>query len=101
MDDKTNPESELVLFIDTIEEVNSMPMDEWILSHNVTAKYQLDTGAKCNVMSFAALKAACSEPIIQQKGVPLRHILDIALHLWSLPPWHDATEIKTFSLTFL
>lgn len=75
VDDNTNSESESELFIDTIEEVNSLTMDEWketILVNNVPVKFQLDTGAKCNVMSLATLKATCSEPKIRRKDVPLK-----------------------------
>lgn len=75
VDDNTNSESESELFIDTIEEVNSLTMDEWketILVNNVPVKFQLDTGAKCNVMSLATVKATCSEPKIRRKDVPLK-----------------------------
>lgn len=84
VDDNTNSEYESELFIDTIEEVNYLSMDEWkekILVNNIPVKFQLDTGAKCNVMSLATLKATCSEPKIQRKNVPLSHILDISLNL--------------------
>lgn len=103
VDDNTNSESESELFIDTIEEVNSLTMDEWketILVNNVPVKFQLDTGAKCNVMSLATLKATCSEPKIRRKDVPLKSYSGHLIKPMG-PPLHAATEIKTFMLTFI
>lgn len=72
VDDNINFESELELFIDIIEEVNFLIMDEWkeiIFVNNVFVKFQLDIGVKCNVMFLVILKVICSEFKIWRKDV--------------------------------
>ena len=75
VDVDTDSESDNELYVATIETVNSLAFDEWsetIHVNNVPVKFQLDTGAKCNVISLSTLTAVCPEAKIHKQEVPLR-----------------------------
>ncbi|CAC5385605.1 unnamed protein product [Mytilus coruscus] len=70
------------LFVATIDD-SELNTDEWTETINVNdvpVNFQLDTGAKCNVLSLHKLKTICSHPIITKQVSPLRsysgHIID-------------------------
>ncbi|CAC5403290.1 unnamed protein product [Mytilus coruscus] len=70
------------LFVATIDD-QELNTDEWTETINVNdvpVIFQLDTGAKCNVLSLHKLKTICSHPIITKQVSPLRsysgHIID-------------------------
>ncbi|CAC5380097.1 unnamed protein product [Mytilus coruscus] len=70
------------LFVATIDD-SELNTDEWTETINVNdvpVNFQLDTGAKCNVLSLQKLKTICSYPIITKQVSPLRsysgHIID-------------------------
>ncbi|CAC5356578.1 unnamed protein product [Mytilus coruscus] len=70
------------LFVATIDnsELNTDEWTETINVNDVPINFQLDTGAKCNVLSLHKLKTICSHPIITKQVSPLRsysgHIID-------------------------
>ncbi|CAG2204968.1 unnamed protein product [Mytilus edulis] len=70
------------LFVATIDnqELNTDEWTETINVNDVPVNFQLDTGAKCNVLSLNKLKTICSHPIITKQVSPLRsysgHIID-------------------------
>ncbi|CAG2214759.1 unnamed protein product [Mytilus edulis] len=62
------------------QELNTDEWTETINVNDVPVNFQLDTGAKCNVLSLNKLKTICSHPIITKQVSPLRsysgHIID-------------------------
>ncbi|CAG2241537.1 unnamed protein product [Mytilus edulis] len=57
------------LFVATIDD-SELNTDEWtetINFNDVPVNFQLDTGAKCNVLSLHKLKTICSHPIITKQ----------------------------------
>ncbi|CAC5375554.1 unnamed protein product [Mytilus coruscus] len=70
-------------FANKCKNCGELNTDEWTETINVNdvpVNFQLDTGAKCNVLSLLKLKTICSHPIITKQVSPLRsysgHIID-------------------------
>lgn len=76
VDVETDADDDHKLYVATLETVNTLQFDEWsetIYINNVPVEFQLDTGAKCNVISLSTLKVVCpAEVKIQKQEVSLR-----------------------------
>ena len=69
--------SEDELFIAMVQEVNSIQEDndEWtetLIINNTEIKFQLDTGAKCNVMSKSTFETTNLDLAFSKSDAPLR-----------------------------
>ncbi|CAC5370732.1 unnamed protein product [Mytilus coruscus] len=69
------------LFVATIDnsELNTDEWTETINVNDVPINFQLDTGAKCNILSLHKLKTICSHPIITKQVSPSAHTQDTSL----------------------